>query len=250
MTFTIATQNIWGRVPLWPLRKRALASSLAGADIALLQEVQARGKSGSQAHDLAAAMSLTHAMFVSAGRTLHWREGVGIVSRWPILHAVWEKLEQRRDNLLDRIAPRVILRVVIETPVGRAEIYAMHLSLSRDARTRAGSAIAAFARRQRQDAPADFSIFGGDLNASPAEPCIQQLKQDCRLVDAQESSPGRGATFPALWPQRRLDYLLLSPNLRVQSLHRPRSMGSDHCALIAQLTRISAASSNASAPAA
>src|ERR1041384_987303 len=55
MAIAIATQNIWGRAPFWNLRKRALAATLGGADIVVLQEVQARRR-GSQAHELAGLM--------------------------------------------------------------------------------------------------------------------------------------------------------------------------------------------------
>jgi endonuclease/exonuclease/phosphatase family metal-dependent hydrolase len=231
---TLATQNIWGRMPLWHLRKRAMARKLRGADVALLQEVQARGKHDSQAHQLAKHMGLPHARFASAGRTLWWREGVAIISRWPVVHLAWEHLPQRRNNLVDRAAPRLVLRAVIDAPVGRVEVYALHLSLSQKSRTAAAERIAAFVRRERQAFPADFTVLGGDLNASPEEPSVTRLKEACALRDFQEG--GRG-TFPAWLPtRRRLDYLLVSPNLKLMGTKRPASVASDHCGLMLKVS--------------
>jgi endonuclease/exonuclease/phosphatase family metal-dependent hydrolase len=231
MTIRIATQNIWGRTPLWALRKRALARGLGSTDIALLQEVQRRGQA-SQAHDLARHLGLDFAYFASAGRTLTWREGLGIISRWPAIHVAWEKFPQRRSNVLDRIAPRAVLRVVLDTPLGRLEVYAMHLSLSKDARTRAGKAVAAFARQQRALLPATFAVFGGDFNARSDEPCVQDIKRECGLIDVAD---GGDPTFPAMLPLLRLDYLLVSPNLRVTRVERRWTAGSDHRGLLANI---------------
>ena len=233
MPITVATQNVWGRSLLWSQRKRALGRALRSADIVVLQEVRTRGRR-TQAHDLADQLGLPHARVVSAGRTLFWHEGVGIISRWPIQHAAWERLPQDRRNLLDRIAPRVVFRAVIQTPLGRLEVYALHLSLSRTVRTRTASAITAFVQRKRRDLPADFTLIAGDFNASADEPCMQTIQAQCNVIDLHPNGP---ATFPAYSPLRRLDYLLISPNLRATRLQRRRSIGSDHCALLAQIDR-------------
>ncbi|HVT79118.1 MAG TPA: endonuclease/exonuclease/phosphatase family protein, partial [Phycisphaerae bacterium] len=226
-----ATQNIWGRTPLWPLRKRALARALHEADIVLLQEVHARG-TRSQAHELADRMGLPHAHFVSVGRTLWWREGVAVISRWPIIHTASQKLPQSRLNPVDRFAPRAVFRAVIQSPAGNLEIYVLHLSLSRSARIRASRSIPDFVTQQRRIVPADFSVIGGDFNASHHEPCVLKLQTHCGVQDVHR---GGDATFPAYWPHRRIDYLLASPNLRIRNVERRASCGSDHCGLIAHV---------------
>jgi endonuclease/exonuclease/phosphatase family metal-dependent hydrolase len=231
MAITMATQNIWGATPFWSLRKRLLARGLHGADVVLLQEVQPRPH-GSQAHQLAHAMGLEHALYASAGRTFGIPDGIAVISRWPMLYAMEQKLEPQRPDLLDRIAKRLVLRVVIDTPLGRVEVYALHLSLSRDARTRSALAIAAFARHQRQLLPADHAVFGGDFNAHPDEPCLQHLQEKCHVIDAAQPA---GPTYPAPWPRRRLDYLLTSPGLRVIKVEKRKTMGSDHQGIVLQL---------------
>jgi len=234
MLIRIATQNIWGRVPLWNLRKRAIARSLRHADVVVLQEVQGRRKGSSQAHELAREMGLGYVHFASAGKTLGWREGVGIISRFPITHVAWEKLAQTR-HLIDRMAPRPVLRVVVETPAGLLEVYGLHLSLAKEARTRVAGDIVAFARRQREEVPAKFAAIAGDFNATSGEACVGELQRGCGVVDVHAGVGRTGATFPAVWPQRRIDYVMLSPNLKPVRVERRKSLGSDHCGVVVQV---------------
>lgn len=74
----------------------------------------------------------------------------------------------------------------------------------------------------------------GDLNARPTAPELAPLFE--HFSDAWAvAGDGDGFTFPASAPKARIDYALLSPQLRVRRVRVPVLPGSDHLPLIAEV---------------
>lgn len=246
---TVLTQNIWGGAPFWRLRRKALARGIARMqpDLIGLQEVHASDPSGaeSQAHELARLIRGYDVIF-SPGRMtpLGRSEGVAILTRHPILD--WESahLTQDADDALDRFGPRVVLRVLVETPIGRVDAFVTHLSLSRRARSRTVPELLAFASRGRALSSSRRAVLMGDLNAEPDEESIGDLKggegESCGgWLDAWTSANGAGApggTWPAIGPHRRIDYILVQPTdaWAIRSCRRALT-ASDHLGVLARL---------------
>ena len=82
------------------------------------------------------------------------------------------------------------------------------------------------------------TVLLGDLNGPPHAPEIQMLT-NAGLSDAFVSSraAGRGYTFPADSPSKRIDYIWSSSDLKARDFSLPDSSASDHLAVVATLYR-------------
>ena len=243
------TQNIWGGVPFWRLRRKALARLIARArpDLIGLQEVHAPDPTGvgSQAHELA-RLAGGYDVIYAAGRTTPSgrSEGVAILSRHPVVDREVCPLTQDADDTKDRFGPRVVLRALVDTPDGRVDAFVTHLSLSPRARLRSVKEILAFASRGRARLSGRGAILMGDLNAEPDEPTIGVLtggggQSGDGWLDAWASAHGadaRGGTWPAIAPYRRIDYILAQPSggWTVHACRRAMT-ASDHLGLLARI---------------
>lgn len=84
------------------------------------------------------------------------------------------------------------------------------------------------------------AVIGGDLNELPDGRAVGELTR--RLVDAWAvAGAGSGETFPADAPSARIDYLFVSPGVRIERALVPAAMpqaraASDHLPLLAELS--------------
>jgi endonuclease/exonuclease/phosphatase family metal-dependent hydrolase len=245
----VLTQNIWGGAPLWKLRRRSLARRITRLrpDIIGLQEVHAPDQSGltSQAHHLGDLAGGYHTVFAPGRVTPSGRcEGVAILSRLPIREHSVAALTLDRSDVLDRFGPRVVLRVLLESPEGPVDVFVTHLSVSRRARAPSIHQLLAFVARERSRSPGRGAILLGDLNAEPDEAIIATLeggdeRDSDDWLDAWKSANGpgsRGGTWPAIAPYRRIDYIFLQPPevWRVHHCERTPTAGSDHRGVVAK----------------
>lgn len=147
---------------------------------------------------------------------------------------------QVRDHRLHRFAdvrrpwnPRGALVAELSGPDGpRLSVCATHLGLHPLERLHAARELLALELPH----PA---IVGGDLNELPDGRAVAELSR--RLVDAWTvAGDGPGQTFPAGAPTARIDYLFVSPGIRVERAlvpELPEARGaSDHLPLLAELS--------------
>jgi endonuclease/exonuclease/phosphatase family metal-dependent hydrolase len=82
------------------------------------------------------------------------------------------------------------------------------------------------------DAP---TLLLGDMNASPDAPELQPLF--ARMHDSWLPTTGPGFTYPADTPTQRIDYVLVSPNGRVDTAFVPFvPAASDHRPVVVDLS--------------
>ncbi|MBP7045521.1 MAG: endonuclease/exonuclease/phosphatase family protein [Chloroflexi bacterium] len=147
--------------------------------------------------------------------------GNAILSRLPLQEAQLHPLPP--DNLL-------LQRGVIEARYALAggqslNVFATHFHHPDD-----GSAVRLMQAQTVNDVWGErpFSLFMGDLNAEPAAPEIELLShagwQD--VVALSQISPD--ATYDALTPSRRIDYIWMSPDLTAVNVVIPTQPASDH----------------------
>jgi endonuclease/exonuclease/phosphatase family metal-dependent hydrolase len=209
----------------------------AGAEVVGIQEVDrhygARSAFVDQATWLADDLGM-HVVFganldldpLVAGRPRR-QYGNAILSEGPILD--WENTHLPR---FDDHEQRGLLRARILVSGTPVQVYDTHLQHD-DAAERLAQARAIVPLVADPDDPV---VLLGDLNATPKAPEIRTLTGT--LVDGWAAvGVGAGYTFPSGHPRRRIDYVMVSPDVVVGSIVVPRTgAASDHLPVVADLS--------------
>jgi endonuclease/exonuclease/phosphatase family metal-dependent hydrolase len=151
--------------------------------------------------------------------------GTAVLSAWPVLAS--------QNILLPRSSTeneqRGLLVVDVDLDGAPFRLHNTHLSVSADDRPLQVEAILA----EADEAAVPHALLG-DLNAPPTAPELRPLFE--RWRDAWSvAGEGDSFTFPAAAPRVRIDYVLVSPQLRVSAARVPALQGSDHLPLVAEL---------------
>ena len=161
--------------------------------------------------------------------------GVAVLSRWPIVSA--------EDHLLTRLSTVTpnptptpmpgFPEVVINKQGARVHVYTTHLDYRADPsvrRTQVEETLDILA----EDA-GESRVLVGDLNATPEAPELAPLWSV--LTDAWAAAPGTGtgSTYPALTPNKRIDYVTTSAEVDVIATDVPVDTASDHLPVVADL---------------
>lgn len=214
----------------------------SGAHVTCLQEVDRhfseRSGYADQAAELAAALGM-EAFFAAiyslrpAALDRPRRElGGAILSRLPLVG--------RENHFLSRIHTFEQEKGLQQLP-GLAEavvdfggqpihLFNVHLSWL-DAGVREQEAIEILDRICQRQGPV---ILCGDMNGPPEAPEVRRLR--AVLVDAfGAAGEGGGTTYPVPTPDRRIDYVFVSPGLRVVSCRVLIVEGSDHYPVLCEI---------------
>ena len=151
--------------------------------------------------------------------------GTAILSARPLLSS--ENMLLPRATPLDEQRGLLVLDVDVNGQALR--MYNAHLGVSAAERRLQVQAIL-----DEADKASGPHALLGDLNARPTAPELAPLFD--RFRDAwMVAGEGDGFTFPVLKPRARIDYVLVSPLLRVRRVCVPVLLGSDHLPLVAEL---------------
>jgi len=256
----VLTWNLWWQFGPWQERQPAILSELQAIDpdIALFQEVWA-DDSGDQAEILGAALD-RHVVRTRAADGTPQRFGNAVLSRWPI-----EELEMIRLPGPDG-APshRTALAARVHAPQGPWTVIVTHLAWEYDRSALRQVQLAEVVQLAQRHLGGDDDppvILGGDLNAAPQSDEIRRLTglsvsyTDGLVFTDSWAAVGEGEGYTwsrdnphsvdAMWPRRRLDYLLVSWP-RPKPLGNPRGarlvgveprggiVGSDHYGVLAE----------------
>ncbi|MDR0933091.1 MAG: endonuclease/exonuclease/phosphatase family protein [Victivallales bacterium] len=116
-------------------------------------------------------------------------------------------------------------RLILEREFDNITVFLVHLGLTRRTRTRQ---IAFLGEHLPQDRPI---VLAGDFNTFNGESELADLKEKLQLVSA-----GVGATYPAWKPQKQLDYILVSRQIKIERCEILPVLYSDHLPIIADLS--------------
>jgi len=158
--------------------------------------------------------------------------GVAILSRLPITswrnHAITRLSTQGGETPAS--APG-FLQVTVRMARGDVvDVFATHLDYRPDAAVRRTQVADMLAIVRTAVNPV---VLMGDLNAPPDAPELQPLFRD--LADAGHQAVGPSDTYPADAPSKRIDYVLVSPQVRVLGSQVIRTRASDHLPVVADL---------------
>ncbi len=225
MSMRVMTWNLWWHLGPWEQRQPLILETIRAAepDVVCLQELWS-DEDDDQLDHIADALEM---YAVRTDPVFHDGQSFGnaVMARWPVTRIANERLP-----LADgRTSPRRVVAAEVETPWGRWPVASTHLSHSFD-----GSAdrqaqfrrVMELAKDWRDDSPSDLPvIIGADLNAVPDSDEIRMATGRSPGVDGivfsdawEQVGEGLGHTWLrdnphsaiAAWPNRRLDYLLVS----------------------------------------
>jgi endonuclease/exonuclease/phosphatase family metal-dependent hydrolase len=249
--------NIWNYNDPWPIRRDLIVRLIreTNPDMVALQEVRHQDwlDTHHQADQLLLDLDGYTAVWNPAAywppdhdehKGLQW-EGLAILSRHPIVDRRMVCLERDVTDPHNHF-PRLVLGAQVRLPAGPFWLFNTHFPLSAQARKRVAPVALDFVNQTARDLPFAFT---GDLNAVPTESPIQYLTgqtkiagQSGNLHDAWTMChPDQdGYTFSAWEPKKRIDYVFVSPKVKVHTIeivgktpHREKPSPSDHCGLLA-----------------
>jgi endonuclease/exonuclease/phosphatase (EEP) superfamily protein YafD len=153
--------------------------------------------------------------------------GIGVMSRWP-LRAV-----ERRDFAGDGLPSLSGDLVVQEQPVRFLALHTRWPILPGLAASRDRSLDAAADLVRAGDGPAAVL---GDLNLTAYSPVFARFLESAGLRDALDEPRWSPTWMAGFWPLAlRIDHVLVTPDLCVESVEVGPSIGSDHRPVIARL---------------
>lgn len=253
--------NIWNYNEPWEARREQIVALIRSTlpDVIALQEVRGRDWGldvRHQADQILASLPGYTSVWEPAhywppghghnqGR-LEW-EGLALLSAHPLVDRAVLRLSRDPADAHDSLQ-RLVLGAQVQMPGGPFWVFTTHYPLSAAARARVAPESLDFVERRADGLPYTLT---GDLNAEPREAPIRALtgaggtgEAPGGLVDAwQACHPGEpGHTFPAWGPSKRIDYMLVPPQVAVREIEvlgrvpdRDTISPSDHCALLATL---------------
>lgn len=240
-TMRVMTWNLWGRFQNWRERQPGIATVLReqNPDVVFLQESWADRGGVAQPEELADALGGFHAAWPQDDWRIHPRNGGAswfgnaVLSRWPVL-----SVERHWLHRLDAGVPhRHVTFAVLDSPWGPWPVASTHFEYLFDASEQrllnAEELMHLVARYQgeRRDAERRLPVIvGGDLNAVPdsdemglltgRRPGVRgvvfsdvwEIVGDGGRLGAQGVTwdPRNPYLSDTAWPNRRLDYLLVS----------------------------------------
>lgn len=215
------------------------------ADIIGLQEVDVHWSARSQWRDLATEIADGLGMNMFFGPIYDLdplaegqprREfGIAILSRYPILSAEnhWiTRLSTQVPNPQPEPAPG-FPEIVVNVFGAHVHVYSTHLDYRGDPTVRQMQ-VADTLRIMSED-QGQRQILLGDFNARPNAPELAPLWEYVADGWAMANGAEPGFSYPTSAPDRRIDYITVSPRVTVQAVRVPYTVASDHLPVVADL---------------
>ncbi|WP_395739402.1 endonuclease/exonuclease/phosphatase family protein [Prosthecobacter sp.] len=206
-------------------------------DIVAIQELDlARMRSGrlDQAAVIAEQLKMRF-HFHPALRVKEEMYGDAILSKWPLTLRHAGELPTVKARLA--FEPRGALWVTAKCGEHEVQFINTHLGLSLRERNAQAAALVGPEWLGHPNCQQRV-IFCGDLNTPPCLAAYRTFRRVLRDAALQVRMRNR-ATFPSRFPLMRLDYLFVSPDIRVLDVRAPRNaltrLASDHLPVIADL---------------
>lgn len=196
------------------------------SDIVALQEVDnhfgTRSNYENQAELLAKSLGYHYVFGASidlepaSGQLNKQQYGTAILSRYPIYAAHILPLSS------DAEEQRTMLHAIINLNGAELNVYNVHLGLDSISRMIQAGEITDYMKKQTGP-----YVLLGDSNAPPEEKEMLLLVEQGNLIDPFRNL-NNSATYPAWDPEKRIDYILLSPSFYLLDQAVIQSDASDH----------------------
>lgn len=195
----------------------------SGADIVGLNEMRGEGEHPeytAQTETLAESIGL-YCCFAKAidvrGDNPY---GNGLLSRYPIIFAETVKIPDPQPRKYEGYyESRCILKAKIDTPEGVLTVLVTHFGLNPDEAENAVTTVIKNAERES-------CVIMGDFNLTPESAILEPLR--AHYFDTAALFDGERLSFPSDKPDRKIDYIFTSRDVKVTTADIPPVVASDH----------------------
>ena len=198
-----------------------------GADVVGLNEMRGGGSHPEfleQVRILSELTGLKYYFFAPAITLPEGLYGNGFLSRIPILSA--ENIiipDPVRDPGEDRYETRCVIKARLENGLC---VLVSHFGLVKEEKINAVQTVVDNLGDER-------TVFMGDLNLTPESPLLAPIRE--KMFDTAELFAGERNSFPSDAPNKKIDYIFTSPDIKVLSADIPPVVASDHRPYIAEI---------------
>jgi len=153
--------------------------------------------------------------------------GNGLISKYPILFAETILVPDpvKKDTALRHYETRCLLHAKLDVP-GGLDVFIIHFGLNPDEQENAVQTVIENLTESR-------CILMGDFNVTPENPVLQPIRD--RLFDTAELFAEPLGSYPSDGPDRKIDYIFVSRDLKAATADIPDITVSDHRPYVAEL---------------
>ena len=194
-----------------------------GADLVGLNEV--RGKGESEGYDPQAAImgeKTGYDHYFAKAQDMNGKRdpyGNAFLSRFPIEEAETVLIPYPEDADSPYPEVRSILKAVVKPDGKPLTVFVTHLGVTyREQEAGIGILLPLLGKER--------TVLMGDFNLTPDCPLLDPVRE--RMKDADALLDGEKKSWPSDLPERKIDYLFTSPDLRILSADIPDIETSDH----------------------
>ena len=189
-----------------------------GADIVALNEMRDAGPYGPQTEILSGLTDLPYHYFAKAIEDGEGPYGNGLISRYPIVCAKTIPVPdpEPRRFLNGYYETRCLLKARLANGL---TVLVIHFGLNADEQENAVKTI-------MENVTDEKCILMGDFNVTPDNPVLAPIR--AKMRDAAELFDEPLLSFPSDEPTMKIDYVFVTPDLKVVAADIPAIVASDH----------------------
>ena len=199
----------------------------SGADLVGLNEMRGDGPDPEytpQTETLSAMAKLHHYFFAPAIKLDEGLYGNALISRIPIAERQVIPVPPPFPNPENRYYEnRCLLRAVLENGL---TVLVIHFGLSPIEAENAVRTVLPYINNEK-------TVLMGDFNVTPDDPVLAPIRE--KLTDTADFFEGERLSFPSDHPDRKIDYIFVSPDIKVISADIPPIVASDHRPHVAEI---------------
>lgn len=193
-----------------------------GADIVGLNEMRSQGENPEYTYQTEALSKLTglpHYYFAKAidadgGKNPY---GNAMLSRYPIVSAQVIPVPDPPTRVEGKMyETRCLLKAKLENGL---TVMVIHFGLNPD---EAENAVATVV----ENLESEKCILMGDFNVDPDDPVLLPIRE--KMKDAAEKFAEPRLSYPSDVPERKIDYIFVSPDIEIEAADIPAIVASDH----------------------
>ena len=197
------------------------------ADVVGLNEIRSKGihpEFEAQTEILAKLTGLKNYYFAKAIEFKNGPYGNAFISKYPIIRAETIPIPDPKAKKYNRYyETRCLLKVKLSNGL---TVLVTHFGLNPDEQENAVKTVIANLENEK-------CVLMGDFNLKPDNEILKPIRE--RTVDTADFFNGEKFSFPSDNPNRKIDYIFVSPDIKVISADIPPIVASDHRPHIAEI---------------